>query len=83
MELHTLKGHTDFVRALKFSPDDQKIASCSVLLCSAQSGELLLTFGDHEGCVWSVTWSPNSKFIAFAGRGVAICVVYAATGKQV
>jgi WD40 repeat protein len=86
-ELFTLKGHSDWVKAVKFSPDDQKIASCShngtVFLWNARSGERLLTFGDHGGYVNCIAWSPDSKLVACAGAGVIINVIDAATGTQV
>jgi WD40 repeat protein len=86
-ELFTLKGHTRRVRAVNFSPDDQKIASCSddktVLLLSAQSGERLLTFGGHGGGVLCLAWSRDSKLVACAGWGVIIRVIDADTGTQV
>ena len=65
-ELHTLKGYTDCVKALKFSPDDQKIASCSdegtVLLavCNQASG------CSRVGGMWGLVWSPDSKLVACA-----------------
>jgi WD40 repeat protein len=86
-ELFTLKGHLYRVWAAKFSPDDQKIASCSldrtVLLWSAQSGERLLTFGGHTGWVFCLVWSRDSKLVACAGEGPLISVFDAATGTQV
>jgi WD40 repeat protein len=86
-ELFTLKGHTDCVNTVKFSPDDQKIASCSddgtVVLLSVQSGERLLTFGDHWGGVYCLAWSRDSKLVACAGLGVIIRVIDAATGTRV
>jgi WD40 repeat protein len=86
-ELFTLKGHTGYVWAVKFSPDDQKIASCSddkkVLLFSARSGKRLLTFRGHRGDVYCLAWSRDSKLVACAGSGVIIRVIDAATGTQV
>jgi WD40 repeat protein len=87
-ELFTLKGHFGWVLAVKFSPDDQKIASCScggtVLLLSAQSGERLQTFGGHERpALYCLAWSPDSKLVACAGEGGIIRVIDAATGRQV
>jgi WD40 repeat protein len=86
-ELFTVKGHTQCVRAVKFSPDDQKIASCSddrtVLLLSARSGERLLTFRFHGGLVFCLAWSRDSKLVACAGWGAIIRVIDAATGTQV
>jgi WD40 repeat protein len=85
-ELFTLKGHIDIVRGVKFSPDDQKIASCSndrtVLLWSVQSGERLLTFEGNTAIVHCLAWSRDSKLVAFA-EGPDIHVINAATGTQV
>jgi WD40 repeat protein len=85
-ELFTLR-QTFHANAVKFSPDDQKIASCSsdgtVLLWSARSGKLLLTSVDHGDAVVCLAWSPDSKLVACNGRGNMIHVFDAATGTQV
>ena len=87
-ELYTLKGHNDCVYALEFSPDDQKLASCSVdatmVVWCAQSGERLQTFTSYGDLgLYCLAWSPDSKLVACAGSAGIIRLVDAATGSQV
>jgi WD40 repeat protein len=82
----TLTGHTHTVRAVKFSPDGQQIASASydgtVMLWSVESGELLLTLTDNEGHLYGVAWSPDGKQVACCGHS-GIRIRETATGIQV
>jgi WD40 repeat protein len=86
-ELFTLEAHNACVCAVKFSPDDQKFASCShdetVMIWSAQSCELLLTIGGHQAELRCLAWSQDSKLVACNGMGDIIRVIDAATGTQV
>jgi WD40 repeat protein len=68
-ELHTLEGHSDWVRGMSFSPDGQMIASASgdnsVKLWSVD-GTLLKSLQGHTYFVWDVSFSPDGKTIASA-----------------
>ncbi len=85
--LHTLRGHTSDVWAVKVSPDGMKIASDSyttVTIWSVQSGEQLLTLRGHEQGVHCVAWSSDSRLVASGGGGNrSVCVWDAAEGTQV
>jgi WD40 repeat protein len=63
----TLRGHSDVVDAVAFSPDDKIVASGSydttVLLWDAQSGDLRKTLS-NAGKVTSVAFSHNGLTLA-------------------
>ena len=70
-ERNRLKGHTDWVSSVSFSPDGELIASASkddsIKLWSREGEELQTIEKAHEGGVYSVSFSPDGKIIASAG----------------
>lgn len=71
----TLKGHTDFVSSVAFSPDGKKLVSGSwdesIILRDLSTDERIET-GFHENAVTSVTFSPDGQRIASAGADKVI-----------
>ena len=65
----TLRGHTDFVNSVTFSPNGELAASCSaddtVRVWRVADGALLQTF-DTDGFAERVAISPNGRFIAYS-----------------
>ena len=69
-ELLTLRGHTDSVRGVAFSPDGKRLATASydhtAKVWDAESGKELLTLGAHSNHVSGVAFSPVGKRLATA-----------------
>ena len=71
----TLKGHTDFVTSVAFSPDGEKLVSGSwdksIILWDPYTYKRIET-GLHENDVTSVTFSPDGQRIASTGADKVI-----------
>jgi WD40 repeat protein/serine/threonine protein kinase len=88
-ELLSLKGHTNNVNSVAFSPDGKSLASGSgyfsipgeVKVRDAQTGKELLSFKGHDKAVDSVAFSPDSKRLATSAGG-EIKVWNAQTGQE-
>jgi WD40 repeat protein len=69
--IHTLIGHTDSIKSVRFSPNGQTIASSSIdqtiKLWNLQ-GKLLSTFHGHNDHIWDVAFSPDGNILASSSR---------------
>jgi hypothetical protein len=72
LELLTVKGLPDRVRAVAYSPDGSRLVSGSrddtLKLWEADTGRMLLTLDGHAGDVHAVAYSPDGTCIASGGK---------------
>jgi WD40 repeat protein len=79
-EVLSLKGHTDMVSDVVFSPDGKRLVSAGggwnkpgeVKLWDATTGQVVLTLTGHTGSVNRVAFSPDGKRLASAGEPVLL-----------
>ncbi len=83
----TLKGHSDWVTSISYSPDGKQIASAgldgTVKLWNTQTGQFLSSLRGHAGGVLGVSFGPDGKQIASASKDQTVKVWDARTGKEV
>ena len=81
--LHILRGHTNTVTSVNWSPDGTQLASGSrdntARLWSGASGQNTLTYSGHSSAVFTVAWSPNGHLIASGSKDKTV-QVWDATG---
>src|SRR4051812_30926900 len=69
----TLKGHTDAVVAVAFSPDSKTLASASydgtLKLWDMSTGKERATLGKYRGCLGCVAFSADGKTLATGAIG--------------
>jgi WD40 repeat protein len=72
-ELLTLKGHTDMVNSVAFSPDGQRLASASrdgsVKVWDARTGQEIFTFEGNKNKALPPIWQDNIAVVAFSPDG--------------
>jgi WD40 repeat protein len=86
-ELRTLKGHSQPVSSVAFSPDGKRLASGSwdetLKLWDAANGQEILTFKGHSGAVFCVAFGPDGKRLASGSSDRAIKLWDASSGQEV
>jgi eukaryotic-like serine/threonine-protein kinase len=85
-ELKTLRGHSDGITSVAFSPDGQRIVTSSgdqtVKVWEAASGKELLTLKGHSARIRSVAFSPDGQRIVTGSQDGMAKVWEAASGKE-
>jgi WD40 repeat protein len=85
-EKETLKGHTDPVNSVAFSPDGRMLASgCqdnTVKLWDVSTRQELATLNGHTNSVFSVAFSPDGKTIASGGADNTVKLWNASTRQE-
>jgi WD40 repeat protein len=70
--VRALSGHSDSIYAAAFSPDGDRLATCSadqtVKLWNVANGDLLRTFRGHVDEVLDVEFSPDGNLLASASK---------------
>jgi WD40 repeat protein/tRNA A-37 threonylcarbamoyl transferase component Bud32 len=83
----TLKGHSDYVRSVSFSPDGRQIVSGSedetLKVWDAETGQEMLTLKGHSGYVIGVAFSPDGRRIVSGSDDMTLKVWDAETGQEI
>ena len=86
LEMMTLRGHLYGVLAVAFSPNGQRIVTCSydktAKVWEAATGKELLTLKGHSAWVISLAFSPDGQRIVTGSADQTAKVWEAATGKE-
>jgi len=82
----TLRGHTDLVWDVAFSPNGKIVATASddgtLKLWDTASGALMHTLKGHGGSATSVAFSPNGTIVASGGGDGTVILWNPRTGRQ-
>jgi len=85
LSVQTLRGHSEAVTTIKFSPDGKLIGSASgdrtVKLWDAATGTLVRTLQGHTNQVWSLDWYGDGSFLVSSGNDYTAKFWETATGK--
>ncbi len=83
---HILRGHTQVIDEVKWSPDGRMLASGSrdetIRIWDAQTGASLQTLTGHDSEVISVAWSPDGRMLASGSYDETIRIWDAQTGAS-
>lgn len=85
--IRTLRGHTDWVRGLAYSPDDRLLASGgddrNVIVWDAATGQNLQREQLPARAVYAIAFAPQSDKIAIAGFDSKVHIRSASSGEEV
>lgn len=83
--LRTLKGHTDTVRTLAFSPDGKTLVTGSeddtLRIWNPNSGSMLRKLSGHSNDIRSVVFSADGKMLASGSKDATVRLWDAKTGR--
>src|SRR5262249_39070785 len=84
----TLRGHTDYVFNVAFSPDGKTLASSSqdgtAKVWDATTGRLIHDLRGHSPDIcWRVAYSPDGTMLASGGRDQTVKIWDAASGRLI
>ena len=86
-KLHTLNGHSDWVRSIAFSPDGTLLASGSsdmtVKLWEVSTGTSITTLIGHTDAVRSAAFSPDSTRLATGAADKSVKLWDVKTGANI
>jgi WD40 repeat protein/tRNA A-37 threonylcarbamoyl transferase component Bud32 len=86
-DLLTLRGHTDGVRGVSFSPDGKRLASASddgtIRVWDATTGQQLLTLKGHGDKTTCVAFNFDGQYLASAGWDETVRIWNVVTGREV
>ncbi len=85
-ELFSIKGLTNAIRSVAFSPDGKRLAGASedqtVKVWDVQTGQELLSLKGHTAVVSSLAFSPDGKRLASGSQDKTVKVWDAQTGQE-
>jgi WD40 repeat protein len=85
--LSSLEGHSDWVRALAFSPGGCHLALGSfdrtIILWNPTKGSLCSTLQGHDGTVTTLAFSPDSLLLASGSDDKTVRLWEVKTGKLI
>ncbi|MEH1959058.1 MAG: hypothetical protein V7L05_04040 [Nostoc sp.] len=86
-QIHTLQGHSSWVKSVAFSPDGKTLASGNddktIKLWDVKTGAQIRTLQAHSGLVRSVAFSPDGKILASGSSDNTIKLWDVTTGAQI